>query len=389
MSAPILRGWCPGAYRPMASGDGLVVRIRPPLGELSSSQAIGLADLARRYGHGIIQMTNRANLQIRGVAESDHAKMLDRLVALDLVPHDSRLDAQNIILDPLRASPSNDVQAKIAVALSEALHDPEPISLPAKFGFVVDTGAARRLGHISGDIRIEAHRDTLLVRADGCRMGRPVHSVTEAVSNALMLTRWFLETGGVNAEGRGRMADLIASGAVPPEPLRGTLPPNPAADPPLPGPTQNGYCVAAAFGQLTSDDLHFLADCGAPWMRLTPWRMMFLPIVELPMGFPRASTLIADPLQPLLRVDACPGAPACPQASVETRALARKLAPSLRPQETLHISGCGKGCARSRPADVTLVGRNGRFDLVRHGTAKDIPDVCSIAPDTVPDFIYR
>ena len=32
MSAPIVQGWCPGAHRPMMSGDGLVVRVRLALG---------------------------------------------------------------------------------------------------------------------------------------------------------------------------------------------------------------------------------------------------------------------------------------------------------------------------------------------------------------------
>ena len=34
--APRVYGWCPGALRPMMSGDGLVVRIRAPLGRLTS-----------------------------------------------------------------------------------------------------------------------------------------------------------------------------------------------------------------------------------------------------------------------------------------------------------------------------------------------------------------
>lgn len=35
MSVPIIQGWCPGALRPMASGDGLVVRIRLPGGRMT------------------------------------------------------------------------------------------------------------------------------------------------------------------------------------------------------------------------------------------------------------------------------------------------------------------------------------------------------------------
>ena len=69
MSAPVVQGWCPGAHRPMMSGDGLVVRVRPRLARLSAAQTLGLCDLALRFGNGTIDLTNRANLQLRGVAE--------------------------------------------------------------------------------------------------------------------------------------------------------------------------------------------------------------------------------------------------------------------------------------------------------------------------------
>ncbi|MFN7225608.1 MAG: precorrin-3B synthase, partial [Paracoccaceae bacterium] len=64
MSAPAVRGWCPGALRPMLSGDGLVVRVRPPAGALSAAQAAGIAALAARHGNGFVELTNRANLQL-------------------------------------------------------------------------------------------------------------------------------------------------------------------------------------------------------------------------------------------------------------------------------------------------------------------------------------
>lgn len=62
-----VKGWCPGALRPMPSGDGLIVRIRPFCGALSLEQARGLAALARRLGNGHIDLTRRANLQLRGL----------------------------------------------------------------------------------------------------------------------------------------------------------------------------------------------------------------------------------------------------------------------------------------------------------------------------------
>jgi sulfite reductase beta subunit-like hemoprotein len=57
----------------------------------------------------------------------------------------------------------------------------------------------------------------------------------------------------------------------------------------------------------------------------------------------------------MLRVIACPGAPACSSAWGETRALARRLSARLAPDRTLHVSGCSKGCASSEPADITIV----------------------------------
>lgn len=71
--------------------------------------------------------------------------------------------------------------------------------------------------------------------------------------------------------------------------------------------------------------------------------------------------MLADPSDFLLRADACPGAPYCPQASVETRSLAARLAPSIAGR--LHVSGCAKGCASQRAADVTVTGRDGLYDL--------------------------
>ena len=38
---------------------------------------------------------------------------------------------------------------------------------------------------------------------------------------------------------------------------------------------------------------------------------------------------------------------------------------------TIHVSGCAKGCARSMPADLTLVGEGGRYGVVRNGTTRD------------------
>ena len=65
-----IQGWCPGALRPMASGDGLVLRVRAPNGRLEPDQARRIAELARRHGNGLIDLTSRANLQLRGLDDA-------------------------------------------------------------------------------------------------------------------------------------------------------------------------------------------------------------------------------------------------------------------------------------------------------------------------------
>ncbi|HEX9857735.1 MAG TPA: precorrin-3B synthase, partial [Paracoccaceae bacterium] len=61
-TGPVIQGWCPGALRPMLSGDGLVVRVRPRLGRLTPDQAAGIAALARAHGTGLLDLSARANV---------------------------------------------------------------------------------------------------------------------------------------------------------------------------------------------------------------------------------------------------------------------------------------------------------------------------------------
>jgi precorrin-3B synthase len=90
---------------------------------------------------------------------------------------------------------------------------------------------------------------------------------------------------------------------------------------------------------------------------------------------PAHDGLVTRADDPLLRVIACTGAPACPEARVETRALAASLAPHIPEDTTLHVSGCAKGCAHPGPSEVTLVGTLNGYDLVRHGSPRDAAEM--------------
>jgi precorrin-3B synthase len=101
---------------------------------------------------------------------------------------------------------------------------------------------------------------------------------------------------------------------------------------------------------------------------MTPWRRL---LVE-------GGTPGTAPDPATLNADACVGAPACPQATVKTRALAERLAPFVAGH--LHVSGCAKGCAHARPSEVVLTGRDGRFDLAFAACAGDRPAMTGLDP---------
>src|ERR1700745_500570 len=201
MSAVAIKGWCPSAHRPMQSGDGLVARIRPRQGRLSAAQAGAIAELAERYGNGLIDLTGRANLQVRGLRADGHEALLAALVELSLVDADADVETQrNILIAPFWRE-GDDTQ-RLSAALEHALGE-RSLGLPEKFGFAVDCGEGRWQGDSPPDIRIERSAGGgLMVRADGAALGRAA-ARADAIDLALSLARWFVVSGGASGGGGG------------------------------------------------------------------------------------------------------------------------------------------------------------------------------------------
>ena len=358
---PLVRGWCPGTLRPMESGDGWIVRIRPPLGRLTPEQAIAVARIAEARGNGLIELSARANLQIRGVTAEGHPALIEELRAIGLVDETAEAEARrNILLTPFATGECDALALRLAAALRDGP------ALPAKFGFAIDSGPRPVLAETPADIRLEREPDGgLILRADGASLGARV-SAAEAPTAALDLARWFLSSGGA-PEGRGRMARHLAAGAVPPG--RPDTAPATALLPPLPGIHPMGLLAGFAFGALDAAALAALGRTGAE-LRLTPWRMLLAISLR---ETPAVAGLVTEPGDPLLRVAACAGAPACPRAFAETRPLARALARFVPEGSFLHVSGCAKGCAHPKAAPLTLVAGEAGFAPVRGGRAGDRP----------------
>lgn len=366
----LVRGWCPGALRPMLSGDGWVLRIRPRLARLTAAEVAEVCAVAESCATGLIDLTNRANLQIRGLREASIEAAQARLAAAGLLDADPEAEARrNILTAPDWAE--GDDTARIARDLTARMRDLP--ALPGKAGFAVDAGPAPILTADPGDFRIERGRDgQLILRADGRLLGVPV-TADRAAQALVDLAAWFTASGGAEA---GRMA---RHAAPLPQWAAGTKAPAPPRAPIAPG----GAALGLPFGQVAARDLAALLDkSGAPAIRLTPWRVL---VLEGATDAPPSDGFITDPTDPALRADACPGAPHCPQATVATRSLARRLAPLVTGR--LHVSGCAKGCARPGAAEVVLTGRDGAFDLALNARAGDPAIATALAPETLPDRI--
>ncbi|HET8938280.1 MAG TPA: precorrin-3B synthase [Polyangiales bacterium] len=153
------RGACPGAFTPMLSGDGWLVRIRSGARALSSRELRELARLAHAYGNGTIELTRRANLQLRGLRLERISELQAELVALGLVDASPvREGRPGLLVDPVAAI--EDVAlSELALGLDEALAASVPVGkLSAKLGVVIDAGSGS-VSAVDADIRVVASGD--------------------------------------------------------------------------------------------------------------------------------------------------------------------------------------------------------------------------------------
>jgi len=364
---PVIKGYCPGALTPMMSGDGIVVRVRPFNGRLRRAQADGIATLAAAHGNGMLDLSSRGNIQIRGVTQDSYPALIEGLGHMGLLDPTPEIEARrNVMVTPLWQTGD---EAEVLVAqMTQALSSQEAPAIPHKFGFAIDTGTLPVLQTASADVRLE--RDAgggLILVADGADKGKPVTSET-IIDEALALAQWFLDTRSDHK----RMAALVASAAaLPPGHI---VPRQQQTYEPAPGYTPIGAMVGLAFGQLRVETLAALAKHGG--LRMTPWRML---LVESARRLPDIDGLITDAADPLLRIVACTGAPACAQGHIETRPLARELAPLLPVGAVLHVSGCAKGCAHPKATPLCVTGTAEGLNLIREGRASDAPALTGLS----------
>jgi precorrin-3B synthase len=401
-----VKGWCPGALKPMRSGDGLIVRVRPRCGMFRPDELVVLAEAAQRFGNGHIDLTRRANLQIRGVGEESLPGLHDVIGGLGLLDPTPEGEAvRNLMISPLAGvDPAEVLDIRgIALEIARLLVSERALwALPSKFGFIVDGCGTLTLADERADIRLTAIRNganpSVAIGIDTQAGIDWLGSVSPAAAAtaAMETARAFLEV--TPNKMRQRVRDLSAKGfASLRSAMRSRLDPLTVVPEKTAGssvrrvglldlgPGRFAVGIAAPFGRVETDQLRILAGemaaFGVKEIRLSPWRILYAEVPSASAGnavlnAARAVDLITDPDDPLLRIEACPGAPACRSTRLDTRGDARRLAALSSRfgfEGTVHVSGCAKGCAKSAAADLVLVGAEDVYGIVRNGTAGDRP----------------
>ena len=346
----MIRGWCPTVHEPMQSGDGLLVRVKPRASRLSADDATFLADAAARWGNGVIELTSRANLQLRGFGQEGARAFATRAVERGLAAADPAAERRrNVILGSVVGASS----VALAFALDDMLVEDSTLDfLPPKFGLAVDAADA------PGDIRLSVVGDQVHVRASAG------NGIVCNLNQAVAATKRLLPPFACG-RGRGRGSAYVRDHDGQPHAAERAGPPR--IPNPSPGPSRKGSGEALAlwpaFGHMRPATLAAIADIarqhGNATLHLAHTRALILPGVTTSPSLPEGC--VAEPNHPALAISACIGRPGCASASVETRADAATLARAGITRR-VHLSGCAKGCGRPANA-TTLIGEAGRYIL--------------------------
>jgi precorrin-3B synthase len=404
MTAPALasaqrRGACPGLSAPMATGDGLLVRLLP-IGTIALDAFDGLCAAARRHGNGIIEVTSRGSIQIRGLSAASAPRFAAAVAALGIAAG----DGIPVLTDPLAgAAPDAIVDATALAADLRATLAQGSLAqrLSAKISVTIEGGGALNLDDVAGDVRLRAETvngtaalcvsiggDGRSAAPLGCIAGQnSVAAVTRLLEIIARRGRQARARDIVATEGlavfRAAVEDLLVAFAPPR--LRGNARKEPIGLHPLPAGTR-AYGVGLAFGHADAMSLQRLIEAakaaGALGMRTAPGRTLM--IIGLTQQAASSFAAAAAALGFIVRADdprryvvACAGAPICASADIAARALAPQIAaataPHLDGSFKIHISGCAKGCAHPAQAALTVVGTTSGCALVANGSTRDAP----------------
>ncbi|MCY1505856.1 Sulfite reductase [ferredoxin] [compost metagenome] len=391
---------CPGLLRIVQAKDGGICRIKLPCGRLGSSQARAVAAAATVHASGVIEATNRSNLQIRGVRPGTEQALIGALLAAGLgAGSPGADDVRNLMVSPLAGLDSSalvDVSPLAADILNLLQDKPHFHALSPKFALLLDGGEAVATLEHPHDIWLSAMSSGSQAQFAFGLAGCPPRSGDDAPALAAVprdqvpalvnaVLELFLELATPE---QTRMRHLLAGHPVGDlllrlqQRLEFPLLPAGGWQRPAPQPfahlgIREGRHVGGApgLGRLDAAHLIALADLadqqGDGSLRLTPWQSVLLPNVRDAGAVLRAMRelgLATDAREPQARLIACTGSAGCAKGLADTKADALALAPLMPSGAVVHLSGCPRSCAAAHVAPFTLLAvAPGRYDLFQRG----------------------
>ncbi|CDX37255.1 Cobalamin synthesis protein; CobG [Mesorhizobium sp. ORS 3359] len=202
MNAFSRRGACPALSAPMQTGDGLLVRLNPVTGGLAPNLLIRLGESALRHGNGIMEVTARGSLQIRGLT-AESARLLAAEVDVLGIAVRSGVPVETGPLagiDPQEVADPRPLAERIRTAIEEAGLTGR---LGPKVSVVVDGGGQLTMDTVAADVRLRAVRaggDTFwsVSVAGDARSAKPLATVDAGAARdiAVAALRMVAEKGG-------------------------------------------------------------------------------------------------------------------------------------------------------------------------------------------------
>jgi precorrin-3B synthase len=410
---PQRRGVCPGLSKPMLTGDGQLVRFLPA-GTISLPAFAGLCAAGRRHGTGIIEITSRGSIQVRGLSEGSAPRFAAEIAELGIAAEGD----VPIHCNPLSGWDAEEIfDAAVFVAeLRRALAQQSFLAkLGPKISVAIDGGGQVNIAGLPADIRLcaQAARGgiALHVSVGGNDAGAALLGAVappQGIEAAVRLLGVIAHRGPqarareiLANEGPGVFRSAIAEFLFPASSRR-SAPRSPKAIGTHDLRDGSLACgIGLAFGHSDAHSFERLADAvgtaGASGVRAASGRILIalgLASQSAPDFLAAAAGLgfVTQADDPRRRVVACAGAPICASAHIASRAIAPRIAHAVASHgnglRMIHISGCAKGCAHAAPAALTIVGTAEGCALIANGCARDAPFTL-VAADELPDAIAR
>ena len=368
---------CPGVLRLHDAEDGALARVRVPGGVLSATQLEALGAGAA-LGNGLIELTGRANLQLRGLPADAGRELAELLAGAGMLPSLGHERMRNILASPLPGRHPHalaDTDPVVGELDRRLCAEPALGALPGRFLFAVDDGSGLALAQEADAALAATAPAEFALLVAGRRVSGPAGpaAVLEA-ARAFLAERtaqgssaWRVceLEGGALPVARRLGSPLDPAGPEPrgPQPLRGVEPRAAVA----PGPLlqRDGRFAVTALAPLGRLDREGIAPLAAlarehGALRLSPWRT--LTVLDVPE--PRVG-VVARSLEELglataldsgwAGLSACAGLGACANARVDVRAAAVRRAAARAPEApSEHWSGCERRCGEPPGAPVTV-----------------------------------